>query len=144
MKPTALQLIAKPEFIANVDTANEEVVRVVDQYNALVGAEGRLVKAEAQVETLTAQVSTMITAEAHKVATDEVTRLTAEAITLKDKADKAGAAAITTIAASGIDAPAKVAATDPLKDTKVNTDGLTGLARAMAANQAIHAAKSAK
>lgn len=148
MKTTPLTLLPKPEFVANVDTANEEIVRLVGQYNALVSPEGRLTKAENDLDAANALLSTAIKPEdlqtakdATEAANKEVTRLIAENKTLGEKADKAGAGAVAAIASSGVTDPAKVKGANDAEADKPNTDGLTGLARACAANIAMQAKK---
>lgn len=132
-KPTAL---IKPEFIANVDTANEEVGRVVDQYNALVisfneqAAASETLLSEANVSKETAEKNfTELKASTDKEIKD-----------LGEKADKTARDAQAAIAAAGITDPATVKGSNALDaDRKTSTEGLTGLARAIAANTAMQA-----
>lgn len=149
--PTPLAVLPKPEFIALVDIANEEVVRLTDRYNALIGPEGRLTKAEADLVAANALLVDAIKPEslqaekaARAVADAEVVRLTAENASQKVKLDAAGAATLQAAAAAGVETPAKAKGADALSEDarKTNDSGATGLQRAINANTELQKPKA--
>ena len=122
--------INKPEFIANVDTANEEIARLVEAHNTLDDTH------EATARELTEVKDQLKTAQdAEKNAKEELTK----AVEAKQVAEKAAAQAktdaLTTVANAGVTEPAKVQGTNAIEDeNKGPKVELKGLARAMAAN----------
>lgn len=143
-KPTPLAVLPKPEFIANIDTANEEVVRLVGLYNIIVSPEGRLMKAEADLEAANALLAGAVKPEDLQAAKDAQAKAEKERDEFKSKVDGAVAASVQAAAAAGVEQPAKVKGTNALEADQPAKSTATGLQRAIEANIAIHAAKKAK
>jgi hypothetical protein len=141
---------AEPEFIANIDTANEEVVRLTGELATAITraetAEGLVAAANDATAAANANLAKMVKPEDHKAVVDakaavdaELVKANAKIAELGTKADTAATNATAAIAAAAITAPAQVKGADALTDDKSKITGKTGLARAIAANVALQA-----
>lgn len=145
------------EFIPNVTTANEEIVRLDTALATFAETDKKLKKAEADLVAAQALLDAAIKPEA--LAAAELGKKTAEdalaeagkvhAAAIKDlqtKVDAGSNATLQAAAAAGVTpvADTKVTGIDRVDDAKANAAGLTGLARAIAGNIALQADKGAK
>lgn len=139
-----------PEFIANIDTANEEIVRLTGELATTVTraetAEGLVTAANDAASAANTAMATMVKPEAHQAVVDakaavdaELLKANAKIVELGTKADTAATNATAAISAAAITAPAQVKGANALEDDATKTSGLTGLARATAANVALQA-----
>jgi multidrug resistance efflux pump len=150
---TATSVATAREFIPNINTANEEIVRLD---GSLAKASGDLKKAQDDLkaandllEAAPKPEALQAAADAQKKAEDALTKANADhAKALKDlqaQVDEAKNNGVKAAAAAGV-APvvdAKTTGVDA-QDDKNKHSNLTGLARAIAGNQELQASKSGK
>lgn len=144
------------EFIPNITTANEEIVRLDTALAALNETSAKLVKAEADLVAAQALLDAAVKPEAlaaaelaKKTADEALVKANADhAVAIKelqDKVDAGSKATLEAAAAAGVTpvVDAKTTGID-LADDKGKNAGLTGLARAIAGNIDLQAARAAK
>lgn len=145
------------EFIPNITTANEEIVRLdalvataAQTQLDLTKAQGDLVAAQALLDAAIKPEALQAAVDGKKKADDDLAAaVIAHAAAIKDlqaKVDASGLNSVKAAAAAGV-APVvdgKTTGVDLADDAKAATQGLTGLARAIAGNVALQAANSGK
>lgn len=145
------------EFIANINTANEEITRLdamVVEFEAtktsLKKAQDDLVAAQALLDSAPKAEALQAAELAKKTAEEALTKANADHATaiaaLQGQVDTAKTNGVKAAAAAGV-APVtdgKVTGVDVVDDAKRANGGATGLQRAINANAALQASKSAK
>jgi hypothetical protein len=140
------------EFIANINTANEEIVRLDGAVaeatkraekaeNELKAANDLLAEAPKPADLQAAKDAQKKAEEALSTANDTHAKAVKE---LQGKVDSATTNGVKAAAAAGVDPVKDVATTGIDHADNKKTNGLTGLARAIAANQELQASKQAK
>jgi multidrug resistance efflux pump len=145
------------EFIPNITTANEEIVRLDTALAEFDATKVRLTKAEADLAAAQALLEGAIKPEALQTAKDAQTKAEADLAAaneahakaikeLQAKVDAAASDSLKAAAAAGVTpvADTKTTGIDRVDDVKSAASGLTGLARAIAGNAALQADKASK